>query len=78
MVREHYYIIRDLTCCDRSTVTFTLLFLEIVKTLEGKILTLNEGELKEALHDGSISKKDYHFIKSTGESIRNMIEKKTE
>lgn len=78
IIREHYYIIKNLTVCKRNTATFTFLYLEIVKIWDGRILTLNEGELKEALHDGSISKKEYRFIKSIGKSIRSMIEKKTE
>jgi AraC-like DNA-binding protein len=77
-MREHYYIIRDMEVTRINSVSFTLLHLEIVKTWDGKILTLNEGELKEAFCDGFISKEEFRSIKITGKTIRNQLENKTE
>jgi hypothetical protein len=45
---------------------------------DGRILTLNEGELKEAFYDGFISKEEFRSIKNTGKTIRRLLEKKTE
>ncbi len=78
VIREHYYIIKNLIACGDNDVSFTLLHLEVVKTSDGRILILNEGELKEALYEGYISKKEYRFIQMKGKTIRAMIEKKRE
>lgn len=78
VIREHYYIIRDLSACGDHDVSYTLLHLEVVKTLDGRILKLNEGELKEALYEGYISKEEYRFIQMKGKSIRALIENKRE
>ena len=59
-------------------MSYTLLHLEVVKTFDGRILTLNEGELKEALYEGYISKEEYRFIQTKGKMIRAMIENKRE
>jgi AraC-like DNA-binding protein len=77
-LREHYYIIRDMEVTRNNSISFTLLHLEVVKTWDGKILTLNEGELKEAFCDGLISKEEFRSIKITGKTIRNQLENKTE
>ncbi|RKD28242.1 helix-turn-helix domain-containing protein [Lacrimispora algidixylanolytica] len=77
-LREHYYIIRDMEVTRINSISYTLLHLEVVKTWDNKILTLNEGELKEAFYDGLISKEEFRFIKITGKTIRNWLEKKTE
>lgn len=78
VIREHYYIIRNLSACGDHDVSYTLLHLEVVKTSDGRILTLNEGELKEALYEGYISKEEYRFIQTKGKLIRAMIENKRE
>ena len=77
-MREHYYIIRDLEITKNNSISFTLLHLEIVKTWDGKILILNQWELKEAFCDGFISKEEFRSIKITGKTIRNQLENKTE
>lgn len=78
VLREHYYMIKNLKYYGENGISYTLLHLELVKTPDGRILTLNEGELREALHEGNISKKEYRFIQNMGNSIRNRIEKKRE
>lgn len=78
VVRDHYYIIRNLHLHQDHCLTFTLLCLEIMCSADGRVITLNGGELKEALHEGIISKKEYSKILNTGKAIRNWIEKKRE
>ena len=78
VVRDHYYIIRNLHLHENHFLTFTLLYLEIMCSAAGRVITLNGGELKEALHEGIISKKEYRKILNTGKSILNRIEKKRE
>lgn len=77
-LREHYYIIKDLEVTKNNSISYTSLHLEVVKTWDGRILTLNEGELKEAFCDGFISKEEFRTIKNTGKIIRRLLEKKTE
>ncbi|MFW6677854.1 helix-turn-helix domain-containing protein [Lacrimispora sp. AGF001] len=78
VMREHYYIIRNLRYHKDQSLTYTLLHLEITLTADGRVMTLNGGELKEALYEGIISKKEYGKIINTGKSILNRLEKKRE
>ncbi len=78
ILRERYYIIKNLKPYGKNGISYTLLYLELVKNSDGRIIILNEGELKEALHDGNISKKDYRMIWNTVKSLRDRIEKKRE
>lgn len=78
VMREHYYIIRNLRYHKDQSLTYTLLHLEITLTADGRVMTLNGGELKEALYEGIISKSEYGKIINTGKSILNRLEKKRE
>ena len=78
VVREHYYIIRNLRYHKDQSLTYTLLHLEITLTADGRVMTLNGGELKEVLSQGIISKKEYRKIINTGKSILNRLENKRE
>lgn len=78
VVREHYYIIRNLLYHKDHSLTYTLLHLEITHTADGRVMTLNGGELKEALYEGIISKKEYGKIINTGKSILKRLKKKRE
>lgn len=78
VVREHYYIIRNLRYHKDQSLTYTLLHLEITLTADGRVMTLNGGELKEVLSQGIISKKEYRKIINTGKTILNRLENKRE
>ncbi|MDF2888349.1 MAG: hypothetical protein K0R23_2734 [Lacrimispora sp.] len=78
VVREHYYIIRNLRFQKNRSLTYTLLHLEIMRSAAGRVMTLNDGELKEALYEGIISKREYKRILDKGKTICNAIEKKRE
>lgn len=78
VVREHYYIIRNLLYHKDHSLTYTLLHLEITHTADDRVMSLNGGELKEALYEGIISKKEYGKIINTGKTILNWLKKKRE
>lgn len=67
--QENYRIIRDFYVDDKSTAVYRELFLEVVRRGDGTVLWLNEGELKEAVGDGLISREEYARIRALGKEL---------
>ena len=73
IVREHFMVIRGLRAektADGVTLSFEKLFLEAVRTKNGSWLRLNEGELKETVHDMGLGTEEYRQICRTEREIR--------
>lgn len=73
VVREHFMVIRGLKAektADGFTLSFEKLFLEAVRTKNGSWLRLNEGELKETVHDLGLGAEEYRKICRTEREIR--------
>lgn len=78
VIREHFHIIKNLKFIGENCLSYTLLYLEIIKTMDGRILIINDGELKETFHDGNLSKKEFRSILAKGKTLKNQLEKKRE
>lgn len=78
VISEHFHIIRNLKLCSEDCLSFTLLYLEVIRTLDGRILIINDGELKETFHDGNLSQKEYRSILAKGKTLKKQLEKKRE
>lgn len=61
VLREHYYVMKDKKMCGTGEITYLELYLELVRERNGEQAVLNQGELKEALYDGRISKEEYKW-----------------
>lgn len=73
VVREHFMVICGLKAektADGFTLSFEKLFLEAVRTKNGSWLRLNEGELKETVHDLGLGAEEYRKICRTEREIR--------
>lgn len=61
VLREHYYVIKDKQQSGEGDIdiTYLELYLELIVERDGERQVLNQGELKEALYDGRISREEY-------------------
>lgn len=71
VLREHLHLIEDKYLEAGGTLTYWDCWLECVKMKNGASVLLNEGELKEALHEGYINRKKYKELYRRAISLKS-------
>ncbi len=72
--REYIMVIRNLCGTENGVITYEKLRLELVRDGDGRWICVNDGELKEAVFDGSISREEYREIWRDAKAARELAQ----